>query len=247
MFTKQKTILRDLGSGLVMRRAMPEDADALAKFNAEIHGDNEADGERVAAWTRDLLTRPHPTLSPDDFTIVEDTASGRIVSSLNLIPQTWTYEGLEFGVGRPQLVGTEPEFRGRGLVRAQFEEIHKWGAERGDWMQAITGIPYFYRQFGYEMVLDLAGRRFGYEANVPKLKDGQEEPYRIRPATEADLAFVAEIYEYALRRHAIACKRTLEIFKYELTGQSQNNSDHYMMLIIEDKAAERVGYLQHAN
>ena len=247
MFTKQKTILRDLGSGLVMRRAMPEDADALAKFNAEIHGDNEADGERVAAWTRDLLTRPHPTLSPDDFTIVEDTASGRIVSSLNLIPQTWTYEGLEFGVGRPELVGTEPEFRGRGLVRAQFEEIHKWGAERGDWMQAITGIPYFYRQFGYEMVLDLAGRRFGYEANVPKLKDGQEEPYRIRPATEADLAFVAEIYEYAIRRHAIACKRTLEIFKYELTGQSENNSDHYMMLIIEDKAGERVGYFQHAN
>jgi len=79
------------------------------------------------------------------------------------------------------------------------------------------------------------------------LKDGQEEPYRIRPATEADLAFVAEIYEYAIRRHAIACKRTLEIFKYELTGQSENNSDHYMMLIIEDKAAERVGYLQHAN
>ena len=247
MFTKQKTILRDLGNGLIMRRSTPEDADALAKFNAEIHGDNEADGERVAAWTRDLLTRPHPTLSPDDFTIVEDTASGRIVSSLNLIPQTWTYEGLEFGVGRPELVGTEPEFRGRGLVRAQFEEIHKWGAERGDWMQAITGIPYFYRQFGYEMVLDLAGRRFGYEANVPKLKDGQEEPYRIRPATEADLAFVAEIYEYAIRRHAIACKRTLEIFKYELTGQSENNSDHYMMLIIEDKAGERVGYFQHAN
>ena len=41
------------------------------------------------------------TLRPDDFTIVEETASGRIVSSLNLIPQTWTYEGIEFGVGRP--------------------------------------------------------------------------------------------------------------------------------------------------
>lgn len=245
MFTQQKTILRDLGNGLVVRRSTPEDADALAKFNAEIHGDNEADGQRVAAWTRDLLTRPHPTLRPDDFTIVEETASRRIVSSLNLIPQAWTYEGIEFGVGRPELVGTAPEFRNRGLVRAQFEEIHKWSAERGHLVQAITGIPYYYRQFGYEMALDLAGRRFGYEANVPKLKDGEAEPYHIRPATEADLSFIAEIYEYAIRRHAIACKRTPEIFKYELDGQSENNSDHYTMFIIEDRAGEPLGYFQH--
>jgi len=245
MFTKQKTILRDLGNGLVMRRSIPEDADALAKFNGEIHGDNEADGQRVAAWTRDLLTRPHPTLRPDDFTIVEETASGRILSSLNLIPQTWTYEGIEFGVGRPELVGTAPEFRNRGLVRAQFEEIHKWSAERGHLVQAITGIPYYYRQFGYEMALDLAGRRFGYEANVPKLKDGEEEPYRIRPAMEADLSFITEIYEHAIRRHAIACKRTPEIFQYELNGQSENNSDHYVMFIIEDKTGEPLGYFQH--
>ena len=247
MFTKGQAILRDLGNGLVMRRSTPEDADALAEFNGAIHGDNEADKQRVAAWTRDLLTRPHPTLSPGDFTIVEETTSGRIVSSLNLIPQTWTYEGIEFGVGRPELVGTLPEFRNRGLVRAQFEEIHKWSAELGDRVQAITGIPYYYRQFGYEMALDLAGRRFGYEANVPKLKDAEQEPYRIRPANEADLSFVAEVYEYATRRHAIACVRTPEIFKYELDGQSENNSDHHMMLIIEDKAGDLLGYFQHAN
>ena len=247
MFTRGQAILRDLGNGLVMRRSTPEDADALAEFNGAIHGDNEADKQRVAAWTRDLLTRPHPTLSPGDFTIVEQTTSGRIVSSLNLIPQTWTYEGIEFGVGRPELVGTLPEFRNRGLVRAQFEEIHKWSAERGDRVQAITGIPYYYRQFGYEMALDLAGRRFGYEANVPKLKDAEQEPYRIRPANEADLSFVAEVYEYATRRHAIACVRMPEIFKYELDGQSENNSDHYMMLIIEDKAGDLLGYFQHAD
>ena len=59
MFTKGQAILRDLGNGLVMRRSTPEDADALAEFNGAVHGDNEADKQRVAAWTRDLLTRPH--------------------------------------------------------------------------------------------------------------------------------------------------------------------------------------------
>jgi hypothetical protein len=247
MFTKSQTILRDLGNGLVMRRATSEDAEVLAEFNGNIHGENEVDRQHIAAWTRDLLARPHPTLSPDDFTIVEETATGRIVSSMNLIPQTWTYEGIEFRVGRPELVGTLPEFRNHGLVRAQFEAIHKWSAERGDMVQGITGIPYYYRLFGYEMALDLAGRRVGYEPNVPKRKEGDVEPYRIRPAAEADVAFIAEVYEYAVRRSAIACVRTPEIFEYELNGRSENNINHYLTLIIEDERGEPVGYFQHPN
>jgi hypothetical protein len=247
MFTQSKTILRDLGNGLVMRRSTSADAEALSDFNGKIHGENDADAQRVAAWTHDLLTRPHPTLNPDDFTIVEETASGRIVSSLNLIPQTWSYEGIEFTVGRPELVGTLPEFRDRGLVRLQFDEIHKWSAARGDMVQGITGIPYYYRLFGYEMALDLAGRRFGYEPNVPKLKEGETEPYPIRPATEADLSFVSEIYEHAIRRHSIACVRTPEIFKYELSGQSEKNANRFETYLIEDPSGEPVGYLQHSH
>ncbi len=245
MFTQQKIILRDLGDGLIMRRSVLEDAEALAEFNGRIHGDDELDAQRVAAWTRDLLSLPHPTLNPDDFTIVEEAATGRIISSMNLIPQTWSYEGIEFGVGRPELVGTAPEFRNRGLVRAQFEEVHKWSSERGHMVQIITGIPYYYRLFGYEMALDLAGRRVGFEANVPKLKDGAKEPYHIRTAKDADLPFIAELYDRAIQRHAIACVRTPEIFKYELDGQSENNSDHYQMFIIEDLSGELVGYFQH--
>lgn len=247
MFTQQKTILRDLGNGLVMRRSTAEDADALATFNGRIHGENELDAKRVAVWTHDLLARPHPTMNPDDFTVVEEVATGRIISSMNLIPQTWTYEGIPFEVGRPELVGTDPEFRNRGLVRAQFDEIHKWSAERGQMVQAITGIPYYYRLFGYEMALDLAGRRFGYEANVPKLKEGEEEPYRIREAVETDLGFIAELYEGGIKRSMIACARTRDIFQYELDGQSEDNVDHYQMYIIENTSGDAVGYLQHRN
>ena len=61
----------------------------------------------------------------------------------------------------------------------------------GSFIFDLLTIPYYYRLFGYEMALDLAGRRFGSEANVPKLKEEEEEPYRIRPASEADLSFIA--------------------------------------------------------
>jgi len=110
--------LRDLGNGLILRRSTSADAKPLADFRAQIHSDEGSDkpDERIAAWTRDLLTKPHPTFHADDFTVVAETATGRIVSTLNMIPQTWAYEGILFGVGRPELVGTLPEYRNRGLV-----------------------------------------------------------------------------------------------------------------------------------
>lgn len=138
-------ILADLGHGLIMRRATAADAEGLADFNKLIHRDPgvTAPDEEVAAWTRDLLAGGHPTCGPNDFTIVAEQATGRIVSSMNLISQTWSYAGIPFGVGRPELVGTAPEYRNRGLVRAQFEVIHRWSAARGELVQGITGIPYY--------------------------------------------------------------------------------------------------------
>lgn len=244
MFTKGETILRDLGDGLILRRSRPEDAEALAEFNRGIHTDNEPDGQCIAAWTRDLLTLPHPTFHPDDFTIVEEAATGRIVSTMNLISQTWSYEGIQFGVGRPELVGTLAEFRNRGLVRIQFDEIHKWSAERGETVQAITGIPFYYRQFGYEMALDLDSRRFGYEVQVPKLKEGEVEPYTIRATRESDLPFIEKLYDQTKERSMIACERTPQLFRYELSGRSESNNC-WVNCTIEDKAGEPVGYFRH--
>ena len=246
MFAQTKNMIRDLGDGLILRRSSPDDADALADFCGRIQSDAGLDQPdvQIAAWTRDLLTRPHPTFSPNDFTVVEETSSGRIVSTLNLISQTWSYEGIKFGVGRPELVGTLPEFRNRGLVRLQFEEIHKWSRERGEMMQAITGIPFYYRQFGYEMAIDLDGRRYGHEAHVPKLKDGEQETYHVLIAREEDLPFIAETYNEIHKRNMIVCERTPEIFRYEL-GSQDIEPAYAQMCIIKDRTGESVGYLKH--
>ncbi|MBL8103057.1 MAG: GNAT family N-acetyltransferase [Anaerolineales bacterium] len=245
--TKTELFIRDLGDGLILRHASAEDAEALADINSRMHSDDGPDkpDHHIAAWVRDLASKPHPTFSPGDFTIVEETATGRIVSTLCSIPQTWTYDGIEFGVGRPELVCTLPEFRRRGLVRVQMEEVHKWSDERGDLVQVITGIPFYYRQFGYDMALNLVGRRYGYEAHVPKLKDGEREPFVIRPAQEKDAGFILRLYEETQKRYAISCKRTLEIVKYELSGQSNGNLNNFEALIIEDKKGEAIGYFQH--
>jgi hypothetical protein len=240
-------LLRNLGDGLILRRAAIADAEKLIEFNQNTHGDVDTPGdrERLGAWVRDLLTSPHPTFRPEDFTIVEDAHTGDIVSSLNLISQRWTYDGIEFGVGRPELVGTRPDCRRKGLVRLQMETVHAWSAERGELMQGITGIPYYYRQFGYEMGLDLGGARIGYEPHLPKLKEGEAEPYRVRPAAESDLPFIAEMYARGAARSLVACARDETVWRYELLHRSPANINGRQLRIIESVEGAPVGFLAH--
>ena len=235
-------ILRDLGDGLVLRRATLEDAEQLCSFNGSIHGDDEDDARRVAAWTRDLCVSPPPNYSVGDFTIVEDTHTGKIVSSMDLISQTWSYAGVEFGVGRPELVGTHLEYRNRGLVRAQFELVHQWSAERGEIMQAITGIPFYYRLFGYEMTVNLDGGRAGYLIHIPRLKEGEQEPFAIRPAEIGDIPFMMELYELGAKRSVLACKRDEAVWRYELSGKSAENVNRYELYIVENLAGQPLAF-----
>jgi hypothetical protein len=238
-------ILRVLPDGLVLRRSTAADAPRLAEFNARIHTDVEAPDNRVGVWTSDLLCGGHPTFRPNDFTIVEDPHTGKIVSSLNLISQTWSYAGIPFKVGRPELVGTEPEYRRRGLVRAQFDVIHAWSRQRGELLQGITGIPFYYRQFGYEMAVNLGGGRVGSAFNVPRLANDQPEPFHLRPAVATDLAFITQLYREGCRRSLLAAEWDEAMWRHELSGKGQANIIRLEIRIIETPTGERLGYIYH--
>lgn len=114
-----KELRRDLGEGLILRQATAEDTEAAAEFQAQVHLPHTF-AESFRIWTRDLMSGALPGFQPGDFTVVDDTRSGAIVSMLNLIPQTWSFGGIEISVGRIELVSTHPDYRKRGLVRAQI-------------------------------------------------------------------------------------------------------------------------------
>ena len=166
-------MLKDLGGGLILRRASREDAEAVAAFNARVHFSSGGPFEQrephrgIAACTRDLMSGDHPTCDASDFTVIEDTKTGSVVSSACLIGQRFSYEGVEFDAGLPELVGTHPDYRRRGLIREQFEVLHRWSKERGHLMQAIAGIPYYYRRFGYEMAVYMGWGRRIYVQDIP--------------------------------------------------------------------------------
>ncbi len=236
-----------IGDHLILRYGRASDAEELAQFNATWLGDDgpEKPEEQLAIWTRDVMARPHPTFTPELTTIVEDTQTSKIVSSIMLFPQTWSLDGIPFGVGRPELVATHPDYRGRGLIRRQMETLHAVSAAHGEVMQVITGIPWFYRQFGYEMALELGGGRMAYRPNVPELPAGETEPFPIRPAGEADIPFIMQTYAHTSRAHGIACLRDAAMWQYELSGRSAGNAVREVVCIIEDTQGQPVGYLGH--
>lgn len=241
--TPQK--LSGYGRNLVLRRSTAADADKLAEFNARIHGDTEDYARRVGAWTRDLLRGNHPSFGVGEFTIVENTRSGKIVSSLNLISQIWSYAGIPFKAGRPELVGTDPEYRGRGLVRLQFEVIHRWSQERGELVQGITGIPYYYRLFGYEMTVDLQFGFSGYTMQLPSLAEDESETVVFRPATESDISFISDLYQRNTAGLLLRCEWSETDFRYVISGMSAENVNRTRLVIIESPQGERLGFLGH--
>ncbi len=236
----------DLGGGLLLRRSRAEDRQALVDFNSSVHGlpgDPPRPDVMVGVWTADLLSGSHPTFGVDDFTIVEETATGRIVSASNLISQTWSYAGIPFGVGRPELVGTHPDYRNRGLVRRQFDVLHAWSRQRGELAQAITGIPYFYRLYGYEMCVNLDMGRVVYETQIQPLREGEQESYRIEPAGEADIPGLTACYAMLERRSPLSCRRDEQLWRYELSGKSADNVSRVELYMIRDPQGGVAGAL----
>ncbi len=237
---QQDTIIPyDLGDGLRLRFATVEDIEPLAEFNGRIHG-----SPFVAQWTREFASPSHPTCGPDNVTVVEDTSTRKIVSSVCLIPQTWTFDGIPFPVGRPEAVGTDPAYRRRGLVRAQFDVLHAKSDAAGHLAQGITGIPWYYRQFGYEYAIDLDGGRCVYPQLIAPLRDGATEPYRFRLATPDDLPLVMELYDRDCARSLVACPRSEAECRRSYFTVAPGSTPYSVLTIVETNEGRALGVIR---
>jgi hypothetical protein len=262
MAGKQRTqaphgMLKDLGGGLILRRASREDAEAVAAFNSRVHHSSGGPFEQrephrgVAAFTRDLMMGDHPTCDASDFTVIEDTTTGSIVSSACLIGQRFSYEEVELEAGLPELVGTHLDYRRRGLVREQFGVLHRWSKERGHLMQAIAGIPNYYRRFGYEMAVYMGTGRRVYVQDLPGKpqigNEGQGSPrsYHLRPARASDARFLSDLDRRARRRYLLTSSRDEGLWRYEVAGRDPESDESLEVRIVENAAGSPAGYVCH--
>jgi hypothetical protein len=188
-----------LPDGLVLRPATPADAEPIVTLSMAAHGDREEWGVR-AIHGADLEHM-------DRWSVVVD--GDRVVSTLCLLDHTWRLRGpgdesvvVEFAVGQPEYAATEPEYRDRGLMRALFADVHARSAARGQLVQYIHGIPYYYRRFGYEYAFAFPRQPFvAREIDMP-------HGHSVRPATAADVPVLKSLRTRAIAPAELVVDRT---------------------------------------
>lgn len=240
---------RDLGDGLVLRWSNEADAEHIAELVGRIFRSNENEGPNtnLINQVRRLMRPGHPNMTPNDYAVVEDTKKegNPIVACTCLFRHVWEYEGTSFTVGRPEIVASDPNYRNRGLIRSLFEIVHARSQVEGHPVQAITGIPHFYRQFGYEYALDLHGSRSTYFSLIPKAKEGEAEPFTLREATLEDVPVIQRAYN---RRRASSMVWAIvpdSYWQYEIEAwhNSPEKDASFRILMIVDATGAACGYL----
>ncbi len=180
-----------------LRTAEPRDLDQIAALLVD-RGEPE-----------DALDHRLVVLDPDQgwssCAVVVD--GDRVVSTLTLLDETVVLGGVEIPAGQVELVATDREYEGRGLVRQLMEWAHQRSAERGHLVQVMIGIPYFYRRFGYAYTVPIPPTR--PVVTPPPAVDG----HVVRVAGVDDIEAMAAVQDrlqagFDLRMpHSAACWR----------------------------------------
>lgn len=236
MFTPTNPIVKPLDNTLFLKSVSTEDdIERLAAFNKTIHG-GDTDG-----MTRNLIVH-HPDTRPEHWLFVEDSSNGQVVSSLCLIPWTWNFQGITLKAGEMGIVGTLENYRRRGLIRAldtRFKELLREGEFD---LSHIQGIPYYYRQFGYEYSLPLEG---GWEIGLHQIPDapaGDAPHFTYRRATIDDIPALIRLYDEAARDLDIFAPRGAGIWRYLLNYTDNTGMDLELWLIL-DSEGQPDGYV----
>lgn len=228
-------------TGYRLRWATADDTEALAELADLAHGADEPDGRApwVAQWVRDLMAPSHPARPGEHLAVVEHLATGRPVAMACVIPQEWTVGAQPVQVGRLEAFGTHPDHRRRGLVRSIMGALHGRCDELGCHLVVISGLSWFYRQFGYDYALEHEGGLC-----VPPTGEVPETAVRLRPMTEADLPAAARRYDSAAAGSFVWCPRTDPLWRHALHGHCDPSHEAERWWVVECEG-EVAGHVAH--
>ncbi len=176
---------RSLPGGLLLRTMEPRDVEQVGELLAERGEPEDAIDHRLVV--------EDPDAGPEACAVV--VHGDRVVSTALLLDETvrvgraGAAGAVSLPAGQVELVATDREYEGRGLVRALMGWAHERSAERGHLLGVMIGIPYFYRLFGYEYAMAIPSA-----PTLTRAPDPHGEG-RLRPATLADLPAMVRLQD----------------------------------------------------
>lgn len=212
--------LSQLNNTFVVRQATAEDRSAAAEFVSAYL--NPAHAPEVS----EMLSGQHPTTGASDFVLA--FAGDTLIATAGLIAQQWAYADIPFGVGNVEFVATHPDYRRQGVMTAVMNAVNQVSAARGQLAQSISGIPWFYRQFGYEYALARDGARTLYATDLPH----DPEKFTTRRAAVDDIPAMLAIYNRMRAGKLVTALVDEARWRHDMIGRppgSDINMRHYVV------------------
>jgi len=135
------------------------------------------------------------------------SADGRALSVVQAIPCEIALLGTWLPGGIITMVGTVPEARGRGFMRACTDAAHRWLVESGRYLGILYGVPDLYPKFGYRPVMPRTGTRYSLPATQHTLVT--------RPATSEDVPAIAGLFNAHYVQQPCSVYRAPEAWLWE--------------------------------
>ncbi|TET11025.1 MAG: GNAT family N-acetyltransferase [Candidatus Thorarchaeota archaeon] len=211
------------------------DLEELIKFNAVVHGDD--DPEEIRRQIDNL-----PNLDRESNFYIRNLDKGIIVSAASAIPSVWMYEAIPLSNLELGWVGTLKEYRRKGLVRAlytHFEEI----LQRNEYhISTIMGIPYYYRQFGYDFILPMDRTVQLRVDQIPVPKNEARESIVFREASRDDIPNLMRLYDEHNSKMLVHAARTKDLWELQERFHREFEQEFKTMVLERDDRV--VGYFR---
>jgi predicted acetyltransferase len=164
--------------------------------------------EDVRAITRRFVEE-HSEMTDENYFMVKK--GEEVAAGLLLLPQKWVIDGVEIKVAEMGCVGTRPEYRRKRLQWILNEKFDEYARENGYDLCVLAGIPYFYRQFGYQYAVDLDIATTIERDKIPV----QESKLYRRDIVDADIPMMDELLRKTQDRYMVKSIRTEGVWRMQ--------------------------------
>ena len=170
------------------------------------------DGQEARKKSEAILH--HPSTGEERWGLCDDT--GQMVASVSTMSHTLAFGGQPVSAGEVHMVGSLPEGRGGGNVRALMRKILQDFEARGDVFALLIPFSFaFYRKFGFELAARMYSQRVPIEQLANMVCD-----YRVtRVESERDVPVVRSLYESFARTRNMADLLNEDAWKYAGNGE----------------------------
>jgi predicted N-acetyltransferase YhbS len=174
------------------------------------------------------LVDHHPGMTLNDFFVMK--LDGDVVAGLGLIPVTWVIGEIPLKVAEMGFVATLPEFRGKGLIRRLVGEFHGKVEDEEYDLAVVEGIPYFYRQFGYEYAIPLLEETSIRMGQIPDY----DATHEIRRFTGMDITQASRLLSTAQEKFYVHSVRDEYVWGIQEKTRVASDPEPFESYIVEE-------------